>query len=75
LENFVTLSGAIYGIFLICIGHGLTGFLIIGAGVFCAGLSIFIFYGCKVVTKGLVLLVKKSVLAIKKGLVKEENHE
>ena len=37
----------------------------IGAGIACAGLSIFLFFGCKETTKGLLFLTKKMISGIK----------
>lgn len=48
------------------------GLAMIGAGVFCAGLSVFLFYGCKAATKGVLILTKKFVLWIKKRFIKRE---
>ncbi|MBR2903641.1 MAG: DUF1700 domain-containing protein [Clostridia bacterium] len=64
-------GGVVGGIILACTGNPLTGLLMIGAGVFCAGLSILTFYGALEATKGMGLFVKKSVLAVKKLFVKE----
>ena len=52
-------SGVVAGIGFVLVGHGLPGLATIGAGVVCAGCSIFMFFGCKAVTKGLLLLTKK----------------
>jgi uncharacterized membrane protein len=49
-----------------------SGFALISAGIACAGLSIFTFFGCKAATKGLILLAGKSVLAMKRCLIKKE---
>ena len=65
------IGGVLYGIVLVCMGHALSGAFLIGAGVFCTGLAIFTFYGCKFATKGFGGLVKKVFLAVKKGFVKE----
>lgn len=52
-------------------GNGLTGVAMIGAGVVCAGLSVFLFYGCKAATKGILLLTKKLALGIKSCFIKK----
>ncbi len=49
-------------------GKPFTGLAMIGAGLMCAGLSIFAFFGCKAATKGAVLLVKMVARGIKKRL-------
>ena len=53
-------------------GKGITGLFMASAGLVCAGLSIFLFYGCKGVTNGTVLLTKKIFLGIKRSFLKKE---
>ncbi len=48
------------------------GLALIGAGVVCAGLSIFVFFGCKAATRGIVMLAGKTVLTIKRLFIKKE---
>ena len=60
------------GIFSVFVGRGLTGAVMIGAGIFCAGLAIFAFFGCRAVTKGIILLTQRMALCIKKCFVKKE---
>lgn len=50
----------------------LSGIAMISASIVCAGLSIFMFFGCMAATKGILLLTKKSSLWIKKCFVKKE---
>jgi len=50
----------------------ITGIAIIGTSLIFAGLSIFLFWGCKGATNGTVLLTKKSVRSIKGCFVKKE---
>jgi len=52
---------------------GLAGIALIGASIVCAGLSIFIFYGCKAATSGTLTLTKKAVLGVKKRLAGKED--
>lgn len=58
------------------IGFALTGSLagiaMAGAGIVCAGLSIFLFYGCKATTKGILLLTKKIAFGIKNCFINKE---
>lgn len=54
-------------------GNGLVGIAMFGAGIFCAGLSIFLFFGCKEVTKGILFLSKKIVLGVKSLILGKEN--
>ena len=57
------------------------GWLLIGilfvpmfaAGLVCAGLAIFLFYGCKAVTKGCAWLTKMILLATKRCFIKKED--
>ena len=60
------------GIFSLCIGRGLVGVTLIGAGIFLAGLAVFLFFGCKAVTKGIIWITKKMALGIKRCFVKKE---
>ena len=53
-------------------GSCLVGIAIIGAGMVCTGLAIFVFYGCKAATKGALSLTKKLVLWIKNRFKKKE---
>lgn len=79
---------AVFGSFAACafagiafgIGYALTGNMLIGlgllsAGVVCAGLSIFLFFGCKESTNGLLILTKKIALGIKKCFVRKGENE
>ncbi len=52
-------------------GNSPEGVAMIGAGIVCVGLSIFVFLGCKAVTKGFSWLTKKIVLTVKNALRKE----
>ena len=70
------IGGALYGLlagaFIGLSDSLMSGLLLIGAGLTLAGLSIFLFYGCKAVTKGILHLTKKAVLGIKKCFVGKE---
>ena len=50
----------------------LIGLALLGCGIVCAGLSIFLFYGCLKATAGTVWLVKKFVFLIKKCFRRKE---
>ena len=65
-------GGVIAGLIIALGGNHSTGMALIGAGIVCAGLSIFLFYGCKAATKGTGLLSKKIVLALKGCFIKRE---
>jgi len=67
-----SIGGIIAGVGFTLGGNGLTGIAVIGAGIICAGLAIFLFYGCKAATKGTLLLIKKTVLWMKNCFIKRE---
>jgi len=66
-------AGVLAGVLFICNGKVLPGIAMIAAGSVCAGLAIFLFYGCKAVTKGAGWLTKNIVLAIKRCFIKKED--
>lgn len=53
-------------------GNSVSGFAILAAGIVCAGLSIFMFYGCKTATNGILILTKKIAIWIKNCFIKKE---
>lgn len=60
---FGAVIGCAFGGVVLCVkacfsGNGLVGMATIGASLICAGLSIFLFYGCKLATKGAIALTK-----------------
>lgn len=57
--------------FLVC-GNVLSGIALTGASLMCAGLSIFLLFGCRSVTKGVLMLTKKIALEIKKCFIVKE---
>ncbi len=65
------IGGIASGVVLVLNKNGLTGILLIAAGLVCAGISIFFFFGCKVATKGILLLTKKIILTLKKSFIKK----
>lgn len=66
------LGGIVAGIVFALTGNGLTGVAMIGASIVCAGLSVFLFFGCKLATKGTAWLTKKMALGIKNCFIKKE---
>ena len=66
------LGGITCGVGFVCAGNVLSGVALIGAGIICAGLSIFLFYGCEAATKGAVLLAKQMASGIKNRVIKKE---
>ena len=75
---FVSLAAAAVGGIAACIvfaltGHGSTGLAMLGAGLTCAGLAIFMFYGCLAVNKGAVWLGKAILHGLKTALIRKED--
>ena len=56
-------------------GNTITAVAILGAALTCAGLSIFLFFGCKAATKGVLILAKKIVFWIKSLFVRGNKGE
>ena len=76
---FVSLVALPFVGFVSGFGHLFTGnfsmcFFLFSVSFVCAGLAIFLFYGCKAATKGALLLTKQSIFRIKRLFVeiKEE---
>ena len=53
------LGGLVAGLGFILFGNHLTGIAMIGAGIVCVGLSIFLFCGCKAATNATLVLTMK----------------
>lgn len=49
-------GGIVVAMIIALRGNGLVGIAMVGTGIICAGLSIFLLFGCKAITKGLLLL-------------------
>lgn len=62
----------IAGVIFVRAHNTLAGIAMIGIGIMCLGLSIFLFYGCKASTKGTILLTKKITTNIKNYFIKKE---
>lgn len=54
------------------VGRGAPGLGILAAGIVCAGLSIFMFFGCRETTKGILILTKKITIRIKNCFIRKE---
>lgn len=67
-----TPAGILTGILLIIRGYLSSGIAMIAAGLVCAGVAIFLFFGCKAVTAGILWLTKKIYLGIKHCFIKKE---
>lgn len=66
------LGGVMAGAMFAISGSGAAGIAVIGGGVLCAGLAIFLFFGCRSATNGTVLFAKKIILGIKKCFIGKE---
>ena len=66
------LGGIVGGGVIACTGFGIVGCVTVGVGIFCAGLSIFGFFGALAATKGYVRLTKLFFRWLKGLLVKRE---
>ncbi len=74
---FVSLAACSIGGVLACVifavgGNGASGVAMLAAGIVCAGLAIFMFYGCKAATKGTLILTKKIAIWTKNCFIKKE---
>lgn len=66
------LGVAVMGVGFIIEGSLPAGLAAIGAGIACAGLSIFAFFGCKAATNGTLLLTRKLTLCMKRCFARRE---
>ena len=74
---FVSLAACSIGGVLTCVvfavgGNGASGVAMLAVGIVCAGLAIFMFYGCKAATKGTLILTKKMAIWTKICFIKKE---
>lgn len=53
-------------------GNAASGLAALAAGMVCAGLSIFMFYGCRALAKGMLIFTKKTAIWMKKCFIKKE---
>ncbi len=53
-------------------GSGAAGIAVLSAGIVCAGLSVFMFFGCLQATKGILFLTKKFAIWLKNCFIKKE---
>lgn len=58
-------GGLASGVLFVFGGNLPSGIAMISAGLICAGLSIFMYFGCRAATKGILMLTKKFTLWIK----------
>ncbi len=64
--------GVAAGVYFAISGTPLPGIVTVGAGLVCAGLAIFAFFGCKAATVGTLRLTRKVAIGIKKSLIAKE---
>ena len=60
------------GIVYALMGGTLMGVIMIGGGIFCSGLAIFVYAGCKAATYGTLQLGKRIALGIKRSFIRKE---
>ena len=66
------LCGLVLGVIFFLRGSAPAALAMLGCGMLCGGVSIFLFFGSMAATKGILHLTAKTVLRIKTGLVKKE---
>ena len=59
-------AGIVAGVAVAIFQNTSAGVALVGLGLACAGLSVFLFFGCKAMTKGMVFLTKGLALGLKK---------
>ena len=67
-----SLGGILLGFIYLFKGKALIFLSMIGVALVSAGLSVFVFYGCKALTKATVLLTKKLIYGIKLLFIRKE---
>ena len=66
------ICGVVMGIAAFAKGLGQYGFLLLGAGLFCAGVSIPFFFLCNIIAKGMLKLSKSIITGIKSLFVRNK---
>lgn len=74
---FVSLAACSVGGVLACVifaagGSGASGVAMLAAGLACAGLTVFLFYGCRAAAKGALRLTKNVAIRIKNCFIRKE---
>lgn len=67
------LGTVVGGMGMAIFGYVTAGLAMLGAGLICAGLSVFLFFGCIAATKGTLLLTRKIAVGIKRWFTGKEN--
>ena len=65
-------GGMAAGILFARNGSSPAGWIMLAVGIVCAGLSVFLFFGCKEATKGILLCMKKLALWTKNRFIRKE---
>ena len=65
-------GGIIGGITVAIVSNAFAGLALIAAALFCAGLAIFLFFGCLSATVGSAILTKNTFIGIKNLIVRKE---
>ena len=69
------LGGVFAGVLFAVRGYAVTGAVVSGAGMACIGLSVFLFFGCRAVSRGFIRFCSKAPLALKRRLMRKERKE
>ena len=69
------IAGVVAGIGFVVGESALTGVATIGAGFVCAGLAIFVFFGCRSTTEWMVLVTQKIVFGIRRCFAKRGEND
>ena len=67
-----SVGGVLSGVVFTAGSNAASGLAMFAAGIVCAGLAIFMFYGCKAVTDGILILTKKMAIWTKNCFIKKE---
>lgn len=65
-------AGLPAGVLFALRGHAAAGLALLSAGLVCAGLSIWLFFGCRAAAAGTWTLTKKCAVWVKEGLIRKE---
>ncbi len=66
------IAGVVSCVIFVASGKTASGVAMLSAGIVCAGLAIFMFYGCRAISRGALMLAKKTGIWAKKCFIKKE---
>ncbi len=69
------LGGIVVSVIYFAHGYILPGGAMLGIGLFCAGISVFLFLGCIAASKGILRLTKKAARRVKSLFLRKESAE